>query len=234
MREVADGVHLLRGFPPAAFNVYVIRSEHGWVLVDTGSKFARRRIARQVPGELEAIFVTHAHRDHAGSMHSLARATGAPVWASAADADPLEGRAPEPFPREYANHPANRLLGVVWKWDSHPVARRVGQGDSVAGFEVVAFPGHTPGQVGLWRASDRTVICADTMRNINFFTGLPQLGELPVPFTCDRAEARRSIRRLAALEPRVVCFGHGRPLTEGSAEKINAFAAALPAEHPTP
>jgi hypothetical protein len=53
-------------------------------------------------------------------------------------------------------------------------------------------------------------------------------------FTCDRAEARRSIRKLAALEPRVACFGHGRPLTKGTAEKLNAFAAGLPVEHPTP
>jgi glyoxylase-like metal-dependent hydrolase (beta-lactamase superfamily II) len=166
-------------------------------------------------------------------MHAVAKATGAPVWASGEDADALEGKAPEPIPGEHRNHPVNRMFAGWWK-DRHPVARRLAEGDMVAGFEVIAFPGHTPGMIGLWRESDRTVICADTMRSINLYTGLPQLGEMPALFTCDAAGSRRSIRKLAALEPRVVCFGHGRPLVGDSAEKVVAFAADLPVEHPTP
>jgi hydroxyacylglutathione hydrolase len=105
----------------------------------------------------------------------------------------------------------------------------------VGNFEVIAFPGHTPGKIGLWRESDRTVVCADTMRSMNLVTGLPQLGEMPDMFTVDRSESRRSIRKLAALEARTVCFGHGRPLKgDAAVEKIRAFAADLPAEHPTP
>jgi hydroxyacylglutathione hydrolase len=233
MKEIAEGLYLLRGFPPAAFNVYVIRTGDRWVLVDTSTRHARRRILRQLPGELEAIFITHAHRDHAGSMHAVAKATGAPVWGSEADADALEGRGPEPVPPQHRNHPVNRAFAGWWK-DRHPVARRVNEGDDVAGFEVIAFPGHTPGMVGLWRESDRTVICADTMRSVNLYTGIPQLGEMPELFTLDRGESRRSIRKLAALEARTVCFGHGRPLTDDAAGKINSFAAELPVEHPTP
>ena len=57
---------------------------------------------------------------------------------------------------------------------------------------------------------------------------------MPPPFICDEPEARRSIRKLAALEARVACFGHGRPLTTETAAKLNEFAAELPVEHPTP
>jgi hydroxyacylglutathione hydrolase len=166
-------------------------------------------------------------------MHTVAEATGSPVWASEEDADALEGKAPAPTNEERRDDLANRLLAGWWK-DHHPVARRLAEGDTVGGFEVIAFPGHTPGQIGLWRESDRTVICADTMRSINLVTGLPQLGEMPESFTSDVGESRRSIRKLAALEARTICFGHGRPLTEGAAEKINALAAGLPVEHPTP
>jgi glyoxylase-like metal-dependent hydrolase (beta-lactamase superfamily II) len=233
MKRIADDLYLLRGFPPAAFNVYVIRSGDRWVLVDTSTRHARRRIMRQLPGELEAIFITHAHRDHAGSMHAVAKETQAPVWGSELDADALEGRAPQPMPEQYRDHPINRAFAGWWK-DRHPVARELVEGEVVAGFEVIAFPGHTPGMIGLWRESDRTVICADTMRSVNVYTGLPQLGEMPALFTCDRSESWRSIRKLAALEAQVVCFGHGRPLTDGAAAKINDFAAGLPVEHPTP
>jgi glyoxylase-like metal-dependent hydrolase (beta-lactamase superfamily II) len=158
----------------------------------------------------------------------VAEATGAPVWASEREADAIEGKAPEPIPSEHANHFVNRAARGWWK-DHHPVARRLAAGEQVAGFEVIAFPGHTPGHVGLWRQSDRTVLCADTMRSMNLATGLPQLGEMPRIFTCDVAGARDSIRKLAALEPSTVCFGHGRPLTKDASAKLKAFADGLPA-----
>jgi glyoxylase-like metal-dependent hydrolase (beta-lactamase superfamily II) len=233
VKRIADDVYLLRGLPPAAFNVYAIRAGDRWVLVDTATRHARRRVLRQLPGELEAIFVTHAHRDHAGSMHAVAKATGAPVWGSEEDADALEGKAPAPTNEAHRDALVNRLFAGWWK-EYHPVARHLAEGETVAGFEVIAFPGHTPGQIGLWREADRTVICADTMRSINLFTGLPQLGEMPEAFTSDVSESRRSIRKLAALEARTICFGHGRPLTKDAAAKINEIAAGLPVEHPTP
>jgi len=233
VKQIAADLYLLGGFPPAAINVYAIRDGDRWVLVDTATRHARRRIMRQLPGELDAIVITHAHRDHAGAMHAVAQKTGAPVWGSADDADALEGKAPAPTNAEHRDDLVNRLFAGLWK-EHHPVARRLNDGDTVAGFEVVPFPGHTPGHIGLWRESDRTVICADTMRSINLYTGMPQLGEMPEAFTTDVGEARRSIRKLAALEARTICFGHGRPLTEDAAGKINAFAAGLPVDHPTP
>jgi glyoxylase-like metal-dependent hydrolase (beta-lactamase superfamily II) len=234
MKELAPDLFMLSGLPPAAFNVYAIRSEGGWILIDTATRYARRRILRQSKGEVEAILITHAHRDHAGSMKAIARATGAPVWAGAPDADALEGKVPPPAPPEAEHSRMNRVLNAVLRWDRHPVARRLSEGERIGDWEVIAFPGHTPGQIGLWRESDRTVVCADTMRTVNVFTGLPQIGEMPELFTVDVSEARRSIRKLAALEPRVACFGHGRPMIGDAAEKINAFAASLPVEHPTP
>jgi glyoxylase-like metal-dependent hydrolase (beta-lactamase superfamily II) len=122
-----------------------------------------------------------------------------------------------------------------WCKDRPRVARRLSEGDRVGSFEVLAFPGHTPGMIGLWRESDRTVLCADTLRTVNIYTGLPQVGEMPAQFTCDMAESRRSIRKLAALEARVVCPGHGRALRGDEAvAKVRDLAAGLPVEHPTP
>jgi hydroxyacylglutathione hydrolase len=229
VKELAPGVNRLSGFPPNAINVYLLETDEGAVVVDTGTRHARRRILRQVAGRgLGAIFITHAHRDHAGSMHAVAEYRGAPVWSSDTDADALEGKAPEP-----TASPGSTLdkLSRGWWKDHHPVSRRLSEGERVGDFEVIAFPGHTPGMIGLWRESDRTVLCADTMRSVNLFTGLPQLGEMPEPFTADLSESRRSIRKLAALEPRVVCPGHGRALQGDEAvEKLRKLVAGLPPE----
>ena len=233
MKELAPGVHRLSGFPPDAFNVYLLETGDGAVLVDTSTRHARRRILRQVAGrDLAGILITHAHRDHAGAMHAVAEKTGAPVWAGAEDADALEGKAPEPIPSP--DSLVNRTFGRWWK-DRHPVTRRLAEGERVGDFEVLGFPGHTPGMIGLWRESDRVVLCADTIRTVNLFTGIPQVGEMPSAFTCDEAESRRSIRKLAALEARTVCPGHGRALRGDEAvEKVRDLAAGLPVEHPTP
>ncbi|MBK3590109.1 MBL fold metallo-hydrolase, partial [Streptomyces sp. MBT57] len=45
-------------------------------------------------------------------------------------------------------------------------------------------------------------------------------------FNVDRAQARDTFRRLAALEARTVCFGHGDPLTEDAVEAMRVAAAA--------
>ncbi|MBK9050492.1 MAG: hypothetical protein IPL78_06105 [Chloroflexi bacterium] len=38
------------------------------------------------------------------------------------------------------------------------------------------------------------------------------------------AENKRSIRRVIALEPRIVCFGHGQPMRENTTATIRQFA----------
>jgi hydroxyacylglutathione hydrolase len=229
VKELAPGLYRLSGFPPNGFNVYFLETDEGAVVIDTATRHARRRILRQVAGRgLAAIFITHAHRDHAGAMHAVAEYRGAPVWSSAADADALEGKVPEPLPKP--DSLVSSMFAGWWK-DRHPVARRLSEGERIGSFEVVAFPGHTPGMIGLWRESDRTVLCADTLRTMNVFTGLPQIGEMPSLFTCDIPESRRSIRKLAALEARTVCPGHGRALHGDEAvEKVRSLADSLPAD----
>jgi glyoxylase-like metal-dependent hydrolase (beta-lactamase superfamily II) len=108
LKEIAHDLDLLRGFPPFAFNIHVIRAGSGWILVDSASRHSRRRILRQLPGKLEAILITHAHRGHAGSMHAIATETGAPVWAGEHDADALVGGAAEPIRERHEDQIVNR------------------------------------------------------------------------------------------------------------------------------
>ena len=58
--------------------------------------------------------------------------------------------------------------------------------------------------------------------------GAPGSTSRPTIFTLDPAANRAAIRRLAALEPAVVCFGHGPPLRDPA--RLTAFAAALPGD----
>jgi len=52
------------------------------------------------------------------------------------------------------------------------------------------------------------------MANMQIWTGLPKLIEPQRIFSLDPALNRQSAWRLAELEPRLTCFGHGPPLRD--------------------
>jgi hydroxyacylglutathione hydrolase len=222
MKQLADDLYLLRGFPPNAINVYLA----GDVLLDAGTRHARRRILRQIRGHtLRAHALTHVHPDHQGSSHAICELLGIPLWCGQADVPAME------TPGTLANaNPASWQTFVqrnFWTGPAHPVARALQDGDDVAGFTVLESPGHTPGHVAYWRERDRVLVIGDVLTNIDIRTGRVGLHE-PLPaFTPDPARNRESARRLAALEPALVCFGHGPPLRDTRA--LREFVARLPA-----
>jgi glyoxylase-like metal-dependent hydrolase (beta-lactamase superfamily II) len=219
VRQLADDLWLLHGQPPYFINVYLI----GDVLIDAATRRAGRRILRQLEGRrITAHALTHAHPDHQGASKEVCDALGIPLWCGEADADAMEqGTIPETQP----DHPINRLIDRFWLGPPHPVARRLQEGDVVSGFEVLHVPGHSAGHVAYWRDSDRALILGDVLTNINTITGLPGLHEPQSIFTPDPKTNRDSARRLAALEPELVCFGHGRPLRDPA--KLERYVAGL-------
>jgi hydroxyacylglutathione hydrolase len=220
VKRLADDLYLLDGFPPFGINVYLM----GDVLVDAGSRHAGKRILRQLRGRTVAAHaLTHAHPDHQGASHEVCDKLGIPLWCGEGDADAMEdGRIMERQPR----HPVNTVIGRVFPGPPHPVERRLREGENVAGFNVLEVPGHSAGHVAYWRESDGTLVCGDVFTNIDTLTGLPGLHEPHSFFSPDPARNRDSMRRLAGLEPSLVCFGHGRPLRDPA--KLKAFTERLP------
>jgi glyoxylase-like metal-dependent hydrolase (beta-lactamase superfamily II) len=83
LHELALGLHLARGGPGRSLNISLL----GTVAVDSGVRWSRRHLARQLVGrQITAHALTHAHFDHAGSSAWLCRALGIPLWCGAGDA----------------------------------------------------------------------------------------------------------------------------------------------------
>jgi len=220
MEKLADDVYLLKGFPTYAINVYLI-----WdVLLDAGTRWAKGRILRQLRGhDVRAHALTHAHPDHQGASRAVCMALDIPLWCGEGDADAMEdGDISVLSPK----NPNLFLQQMFWTGPGHPVAKRLKEGDTVAGFEVLDAPGHSPGQVAYWRESDRLLILGDVLNGMNLITSKAGLHEPPVGFTIDPAQNRESARKLARLEPELVCFGHGRPWRD--MDSFQAFVAGLP------
>ncbi|MBS1885771.1 MAG: MBL fold metallo-hydrolase [Actinobacteria bacterium] len=220
LERVADGVWLLRGDLRGAMNVYFIEDGEGVVQFDAGTKAMRKKVAATARdlGGLKRIVLGHAHADHRGTAPYL----GAPVFCHPDEVPFAEA---EEAVTPYFDLSLLPVAPVRWiyptllrRWDGGPVKidGTVAEGDEVAGFEVLHFPGHAPGLIGLWRQRDRVALVSDVVYLVDS-TRLKPLphGEASVPhpaWAWNHQEAKRSLRRLAALEPLVVGAGHERPL----------------------
>jgi hydroxyacylglutathione hydrolase len=221
MKQLAEGVWQLSGFPPNAINIFLLED----VLVDAGTRHSGRRIFRQLKGHnVSAHALTHAHPDHQGASHEVCEKLGIPFWVGEHDADAAES--PYLIRQRQPDHPVARFFYSIFRGPGHPVDRKLVEGDEVAGFRVLDVPGHSKGHVAFWRESDRVLVLGDVLNNMDVITGIPGLHD-PKPYlTPDPAENRRSARKLAALEPALVVFGHGGPLRDTG--KFVKFVEGLP------
>ena len=222
MLELAPDCHQIPLMPRHGVNAYLL----GDVLVDAGMTFNAKRILNALEGRtVSAHALTHAHPDHMGASQAICNALGIPCWVGDKDAEAAESG---DLSRQNANpeHWFCRLQGRK-PLPGVPVARRLKEGDEVGGFTVIETPGHTMGHVSYWRERDRVLITGDVLFNMHIVTTVPGLHEPITLFTMDRTINRESIRRIAALEPAVVGFGHGPPLR--NPEQLKEFAERLPA-----
>ncbi len=210
MNEIAPGVwHLNTIAMPNAVNAFLLED----VLVDAGGRRSGRRIRRALKGrQISAHAITHAHPDHQGASHELCEQLQVPFWVSEGDTAAAED--PSLIRRLQPDHPVARFYDSFFTGPGHTVDRRLAEGDEVGGFKVIEVPGHSAGHVAFWRQSDGVLVAGDVLNNMNIWTGIPGLHE-PKPYlTPDPVENRRSAKRLAGLEPRVVALGHGPPLRD--------------------
>jgi hydroxyacylglutathione hydrolase len=220
LEKVVDGVWLLRGDFRGAMNIYFLEDGDGVVQFDAGTKGMRKKAkaAGKELGGIKRVVLGHAHADHRGTAPYM----DAPVFChpdEVADAESDAAIAPYMDLAQLPVAPVRWIYPALLRhWDGGAVriAGTAIEGDEVAGFEVIHFPGHAPGLIGLWRESDRVAIVSDVVYFVDSarLKPLPE-GEASVPhpaWAWDHQKAKASVRRLASLDPKVVAAGHEQPL----------------------
>lgn len=225
--RVADGVWLVRGgLPRKTMNVYLI--EHGGrvTVFDSGIRGmggAIRRAAEPLGG-VERVVLGHAHPDHRGGASGI----GAPVYCHPAERADVEGDGGLHYFRwsKLEGAPRRAQMRVLMRLaDAGPVqvAGTVEAGEEVAGWRVIALPGHSPGQIGLWRESDRLALSSDCFYTLH--SESPDEPQLPgAAYSLDEEGARRAVRALAAMEPAAAWPGHAEPVTGDVRAKLERAA----------
>lgn len=217
LEPIAPRVWLLRGGLTGEMNVYLIEDGDGVVVYDSGEKGMAPAIlaAAERLGGITKVVLGHGDTDHRGSAPALS--AHAPVLChpdAVAEAEGSGGRSywdlgKLPLPVRLLHRFLHRFV-----WDGGPVriSDTVREGDRIADFEVVELAGHAPGLIGLWRAADRVALVSDTVYFTNM-AGRPVPAHVPEEaYNLDTEQARASIRKLAALDPRIVAPGHLGPL----------------------
>jgi hydroxyacylglutathione hydrolase len=194
-------------------NVYFIEDEGGVTQFDAGTEAMVKGAAEAAAelGGLKRVVLGHSHADHRGTAPGL----GAPVLCHPDEVDDAQGDGGyhyfdiDQIPVWWSRRIYPWLLR---HWDGGPVkiADTVQEGDEIAGFRVIHFPGHAPGLIGLWRERDRLALVSDTIYKVDSMHLRPA-DDPQVPhrvWNLDHEGARASVRKLAALEPRTVWPGH--------------------------
>jgi len=188
-REIAQGVYCMEvGKGITRSNVYFIRSESSWVLIDAASANCSDLIMKTAESLFGAnacpvsIILTHDHPDHAGSALELARKWGCQVYVHP-DELPLATAGDLSTIERYAN-PIDRwiilpLLRAMPRRRVELILSRASLKEVVHGFdpdaavpnlpdwECIHTPGHTPGQVAFFRKGDRVLITGDALLTVN-------------------------------------------------------------------
>ena len=201
-------------------NCYLLRSETGFVLVDTGVQTRRARLNEAIesagckPGDLKLILMTHGDVDHVGNCAYLRSKYGAPCAIHALDAPMVEDG------NMSANRKAKpdkvslifRLLGLfagrlVAKNPLEKfrpdilVDERFDLGSYGLKAKVVHLPGHSKGSIGVL-TSDGDLICGDMFYNLPGFRSID-----------DMSDYQASLNKLRGLKIERVYPGHGKPFS---------------------
>lgn len=206
-------------------NVVFIKTKNNWVLVDTGMPKCGAEIQSVAEEHFNtkpsAIILTHGHFDHVGGAVHLIEKWNVPVFAHPLEFPYLTGEKSYPEPDITVEGGLLAKISAYYPNDPiniKPVLKELPKDMSVPelpGWKWAHVPGHAPGQIALFRDSDRTLISADafiTVKQDSFYQVLVQKEEVsgpPVYFTIDWKTAKESVQKLEALKPQLVVPGHG-------------------------
>ena len=175
--------------------VFFVRDQ----LIDTGFPGARQDVARLIAERRpRGVIVTHQHEDHAGNV-DLVASRGIPIAMARATEDAL--RVGEANVGLYRRACWGTMPRLVTRFEAH----------EPSGLELIHTPGHSPDHHVVWDADRRILFGGDLFLGVKVRVARPME---------DPRALARSLRRAAALGPRVLYDAHRGAVPNGSAALV--------------
>jgi hydroxyacylglutathione hydrolase len=201
-------------------NCYLIKSEEGNLLIDTGFVNKREFLEKKLtslgclPGNLKLIILTHGDVDHAGNAAFLREKYGSKIAVHADDKAMLE-RGDMSVNRKAKPDKMSLIFKVVsWtmslfikpgKFDVFQPDLTIDENFNLSeyGFDlkIIHLPGHSKGSVGVLTA-DGDLFCGDFLYNM---LGFNMIDNLP--------DHKASVEKLKKLNIKMIYPGHGKPIS---------------------
>lgn len=215
-------------------NNYLLQTPIGYIAIDTGypggeAAFLQRfeKLARLE--ELQYIFLTHAHDDHAGFLSALMEKTSAKVILHPAGVPALEaGKSCDPPGAGYSSRLA-ALFGVFKKDFLFPPVRLLDRAIFVKSEEdqefkalglpirVLFLPGHTRDSIGLLLEETGELFAGDAAMNAIIS---PKRHTIWME---DSTDFGRSWDKMLSFHPKRIYPSHGTPFSPRDLEKYRHF-----------
>jgi hydroxyacylglutathione hydrolase len=196
-------------------NAYLVRTDHGFYLVDSGMTNARRQIERALehlccrPGDLKLILLTHGDFDHTGNAAHLRGKFETKIAMHRGDSGMLTD-GDMFWNRKIKNSLIKNLMSTFFrisKKDQCEPDIYVEDGTSLAEYgweaQVINTPGHSSGSICIL-TSYGDLFCGDLFTNS---TGKAMLNSMMY----DTDAGYASLERLKILPIKTVYPGHGHP-----------------------
>ena len=183
-------------------NLTLVTTSEGTLLFDTGHYINRGALVAalaardMVPGDIDKVFLSHIHFDHADNVDLFPRAV---IYLGKAD-------------WEYARNPAKDDLFVPWGLHEQLSRNKLElldqDGDIGGGLTALKLPGHTPGSMGVrfdHAANGTVVIAGDAIKNANeVINGRQADVQHQFPVAASLADDEASIAEVVRTADRII------------------------------
>lgn len=195
-------------------NIYLIRTEGGYVLVDAGMPNSGEKLeaafqeAGVDPKSVQLIITTHGHLDHVGSIAHAQRTTGAKVLCHRSFSERLAKGEIEPaVPRNLRGRVMNFMTGLAgFEYEGIEPDLLMDEEFDLAEYglpgKVIHTPGHSPSSISILLDNGEALV-GDLVRDegsAKIWLGM---------FYDDKQVLLESLEKVAAYEPRIIYLSHG-------------------------